>query len=75
VNCIILLLVALLFLQIEAANAGLMAVIKAELENFLTFSSLVFTFSLCFSLILVYYAFFDTSLNLKDEDQFKQGQN
>lgn len=67
----ILLLIALLFLQIEAANAGLLSKWRRLLEQTLS-PFLVVTSGIALMVFaLVYFAVFDKSLNLKEGQERK----
>ncbi len=67
----ILLLIALLFLQIEAANAGLLSKWRRLLEQTLS-PFLVVTSGIALMVFaLVYFAVFDKSLNLKEGQEHK----
>jgi hypothetical protein len=67
----ILLLIALLFLQIEAANAGLLSKWRRLLEQTLS-PFLVVTGAIALMVFaLVYFAVFDKSLNLKEGQERK----
>lgn len=63
---IILLFGLLLCLQIEAAEAGLLADLKQHVKGLISPFSLLMVGCTLFSAVLVYFAIFDKSLNLRE---------
>ncbi len=69
---VILALIALLFLQIEAANAGLLSKWRRVLEQTLS-PVLVVTSGIALMVFaLVYFAVFDKSLNINETQEHEQ---
>ena len=68
---VILLLISLLFLQIEAANAGLLNKWRQAVEQTLTPFFIVSSGIALMVFALVYFAVFDKSLNINDSQEPK----
>ncbi len=68
---VILLLISLLFLQIEAANAGLLNKWRQAVEQTLTPVLIVSSGIALMVFALVYFAVFDKSLNINDSQEPK----
>ncbi len=66
---IIISLISLLFLQIEAANAGLLSKWRLELEQALSPFMVVGSGVALILVTLLYFAVFDKSLNIKESSE------
>ncbi len=69
---IIILLTGLLFLNIEAAQAGLLIKMKSFIGENLHVNTVFIIAAFIIAIVFTYYALFDRSLNIKDQ-QSKSG--